>query len=69
MKRKYDDITQRVMPQSKRGERGGGGRGGDPSTADSKQDVIFACKRGLMTLTEVLANCTTKKNTNKIIFI
>lgn len=37
------------MPQSNRGESGGGGGGGDPSTADSKQDVIFSCKRGLMT--------------------
>lgn len=65
------------MPQSNRGESGGGGGGGDPSTADSKQDVIFSCKRGLMTLTEVLANYYKKKKyriklslfEDKIIFI
>lgn len=34
---------------------------------DSKQDVIFTPKRGLITSTEVLTTCTTKEKNEEVL--
>lgn len=52
-------LYRRVTSQNYRG----GGRGwGSTYSAHCTEDVIFTCKRDLITVTEVLANCTTKEN-------